>query len=206
LIGGLLAHATEGKLDDSLVEQLQNSISNAGANVGSWKDQIEASDWLDTQAPVYLLARGASLASCHEGRLLWEEAAKLPACAMSTGSFRHGPQEVTREGMRVILWIERERMRTQDLASAGDLRKLGVRVFSIGQNLPPKAGDLVLQIPSVPAEWQFVVDIIPVQIAAECLARVGNQDCDGFRLCQYIVQDEGGLISSETKLEGVTTE
>lgn len=205
MIGGLLAHAADSSVDNSLVAELQNAIAEAGARLGCWKEQIENSDWLDTKAPSYLLARGASLASCHEGRLLWEEAAKLPASAMSTGNFRHGPQEVIREGMRVILWIEREKMRVQDLALAADLRKLGVRVFAIGQNLPATSGDLVLQIPPIPAEWQFILDIIPVQIAAECLARLGNQNCDGFRLCPYIVEDEGGLISSETKLAGVAT-
>jgi glucosamine--fructose-6-phosphate aminotransferase (isomerizing) len=206
MIGGLLARATDGKVDDSLAAQLQSSIAGAGERLTSWKEQIEASDWLDTKAPLYLLARGASLAGCHEGQLLWEEAAKLPASAMSTGGFRHGPQEVIREGMRIALWIEREKMRLQDLALAADLRKLGVKVFAIGQNLPAKAADLVVQIPSTPAEWQFVLDIIPIQIAAECLARLGNQDCDGFRLCQYIVEDEGGLIGSEAKLQGVATE
>jgi glutamine---fructose-6-phosphate transaminase (isomerizing) len=205
MIGGLLARAAEGKVDDSLAAELQHSITSAGARLGSWSEQISASAWMDTNASTYLLARGASLASCHEGRLLWEEAAKLPASAMSAGSFRHGPQEVIREGMRVILWIEREKMRAQDLALAVDLRKLGVKVLAIGQDLPVTAGDLVLQIPAIPAEWQFVLDIIPVQVAAECLSRAGNQDCDAFRLCQYIVEDEGGLIPSEANLAGVPT-
>jgi glutamine---fructose-6-phosphate transaminase (isomerizing) len=199
LIGGLLAFATVGEIDDSLATQLQNSITGAGARIDSWRDQIEASGWLDTQAPMYLLARGASLATAQEGELLWEEAAKLPASAMPAGLFRHGPQEVLREGMCVALWIEREKMRSQDLALAADLQKLGIKVLAIGQDLPATAGDAVIQLPSTPAEWQFVLDIIPIQIASECLARLGNQNCDGFRLCQYIVENEGGLLGNETK-------
>ena len=73
-------------------------------------------------------------------------------------------------------------------------------MMAIGQDLPAEAGNLVLQVPSVPAEWQFVLDIIPVQIAAESLAALGNQNCDEFRLCQYIIEDEGGLLSSESPL------
>jgi len=140
------------------------------------------------------------LGSAFEGQLLWEEAAKLPASAMASGGFRHGPQEVVRDGMCVSLWIQKEKMRTQDLALAADLRRLGVKVMAIGQDLPAEAGNLVLQVPSVPAEWQFVLDIIPVQIAAESLAALGNQNCDEFRLCQYIIEDEGGLLSSESPL------
>ncbi|HEX4488409.1 MAG TPA: SIS domain-containing protein [Terriglobales bacterium] len=199
LIGGLLACATVSTVDDSLAAQLQNSIAGAGSRIDSWKAQIESSGWLDTQAPMYLLARAASLATANEGELLWEEAAKLPATAMPGGLFRHGPQEVLREGMCVALWIEREKMRAQDLALAADLKKLGIKVLAIGQELPATAGDVVIQLPSTPAGWQFVLDIIPIQIASECLARLGNQNCDGFRLCQYIVENEGGLLGTETK-------
>jgi glucosamine--fructose-6-phosphate aminotransferase (isomerizing) len=206
LIGALLAFATEGNFEDSLGTQLQSSLTSTAASLASWQEQIAASDWLDPQEPTYLLGRGASLASCHEGRLLWEEAAKLPASAMPTGGFRHGPQEVIRQGLRVALWIDGETMRTQDLALASDLRKLGVKVLLIGQDLPPDAGDLVLQLPPIRPEWQFLIDIIPIQITAERLAHAGNQDCDTFRLCQYIVEDEGGLIRPDMHLEGAARE
>jgi len=199
MIGALLACALEGGLDDSLTVQLQSSISGAAGRISSWREQIAASDWLDPHSPTYLLGRGASLATCHEGQLLWEEAAKLPASAMPTGAFRHGPQEVVREGLRIALWIDRETLRTQDLALAEDLRKLGVKVLLIGQDLPPNAGDVVLQLPPIKREWQFLIDIIPIQIAAELLAHAGNQDCDTFRLCQYIVEDEGGIIHADSK-------
>ena len=129
LVGGLLACAVEGKFDDSLGAQLQSSISATKTSLSSWREQIAASDWLDPQSPTYLLGRGASLATCHEGQLLWEEAAKLPASAMPTGAFRHGPQEVVRQGLRIALCIDRETLRTQDLALAKDLRKLGVKVL-----------------------------------------------------------------------------
>jgi glucosamine--fructose-6-phosphate aminotransferase (isomerizing) len=200
LIGGLLACAIEGTLDDSLGAQLKNSISASAKSLSSWREQIAASDWVDPQSPTYLLGRGASLATCHEGQLLWEEAAKLPASAMPTGAFRHGPQEVVRKGLRIALCIDRETLRTQDLALAKDLRKLGVKVLSIGQDLPADAGDLVLQLPAIKQEWQFLLDIIPVQMTAEVLAQVNHQDCDTFRLCQYIVEDEGGIIPAGLKL------
>jgi len=206
MIGGLLASAIDGGLDNSLGVEIQSAASGAAASLSTWREQIVASDWLDPQAPTYLLARGAALGNCHEGRLLWEEAAKLPASAMPTGGFRHGPQEVVRQGLRIALWIDRETMRAQDLALAADLRKLGVKVLLIGQDLPSDAGELILQIPPIRREWQFLIDIIPIQIAAELLAHAGNQDCDTFRLCQYIVEDEGGIIPREARLERVAKE
>ena len=204
LIGGLLAVATEGKLTDSLTAELQSALTSLGTKLSSWKEQIETSAWLDSKAPIYLLARGASFASANEARLLFEEAAKMPATAVSSSNFRHGPQEVIRRGMRFAVWIDKDKSRNQDLAMAKDLSRLGAKVLTIGQDLPASAGDLVLQLPSIRAEWQFVSDIIPIQMAAECLARFGNQNCDEFRLCEYIVEDEGGLIGPDTKLEEVT--
>jgi glucosamine--fructose-6-phosphate aminotransferase (isomerizing) len=203
MVGALLAHSMRKPLDDSLGLELHNSISSVATSLSPWREQIRLSDWLDVRASYYLLGRGSSLASCHEGRLLWEEAAKLPASAMSTGSFRHGSQEVIREGFRIALWIDRERMRIQDLALADDLRRLGVKVLLIGQDLPRDAGDVVLRIPSIRREWQFLIDIIPIQLAAELLAHAGNQDCDTFRLCQYIVEDEGGIIHPDTGATGI---
>src|SRR4051812_25549350 len=52
LVGGLLALATEDKFTDSLAMQLQNAFTALGAKLNSWKEQIEASDWLDTEAPM----------------------------------------------------------------------------------------------------------------------------------------------------------
>ena len=64
----------------------------------------------------------------------------------------------------------------------------------IGQKLPEDTEDLVFQLPEIPSEWQFLVDIIPAQLAAENLARLSGVDCDSFRYCSYIVEDEWGLL------------
>jgi len=122
---------------------------------------------------------------------------KSPATAMNTGSFRHGPQEMVAAGARFGIWIDAERMRGQDLAVARDLRKLGAAVMLIGQDIPQDAGDLVFQLPSVLPSWQFLVDIIPAQLAAEKLARLSGVDSDTFRYCSFIVEDEYGLLPEE---------
>jgi len=98
------------------------------------------------------------------------------------------------EGSRFGMWIDGRRMRGQDLAVAKDLRRLGASVMLIGQDLPEDAGDLMFQLPEIPPEWQFLIDIIPAQLASERLARVSGVDCDSFRLCSYIVEDDWGLL------------
>jgi glucosamine--fructose-6-phosphate aminotransferase (isomerizing) len=194
LAAALLAVEACGHSARSVQDKLSQSLGDAAVAIPEWRNAIETSGWLgDGSGFTYFLGRGASLASCHEARLLWEEAAKKPATALTSGGFRHGPQEIVRKGMSAGIWIDAERMRSQDLDLARDLRKLGARVLLIGQQLEESAGDCVLRLPAIPAQWQFLIDIIPIQIAAERLAAVQGEDPDSFRLCSYIVEDESGL-------------
>jgi glucosamine--fructose-6-phosphate aminotransferase (isomerizing) len=195
LAGSLIATVAVGRLDEVLVRTLTESLASTKYAMPLWQEQIETMTWLNRDAPTYFLARGGSLASCHEARLLWEEAAKAPASSLSTGGFRHGPQEMVHEGLRVAMWLHGEKVRTEDLAVAADLRRNGSRVFLIGQGLDINAADLVISLPTIPPRWQFLVDIIPVQIAAERLSRLRGVDCDAFRLCPYIVEHAGGLTA-----------
>jgi glucosamine--fructose-6-phosphate aminotransferase (isomerizing) len=195
LAGALLACEATGHLDPLLHDELSQALASAGAAIPEWRKTIEQSGWLgDGTGATYFLARGAGLASCHEARLLWEEASKMPATALTAGGFRHGPQEIVRAGFRAGIWIDAERMRNQDLDLARDLRQLGARVLLIGQGLDERAADCVLRLPLIPSQWQFLIEIIPIQIAAERLAILRGEDPDSFRLCSYIVENEGGLI------------
>jgi glucosamine--fructose-6-phosphate aminotransferase (isomerizing) len=192
-----LACAAVDSFDGKLAASLCSSVAETEHRIPNWQEQIAGNGWFAPGKLVHFLARGGSLGSCHEARLLWEEGAKSEATALGTGSFRHGPQEIVVKGARFGMWVDGQRSREQDLSVARDLRHLGASAILIGQDLPPDAGDLVFQLPQVPAEWQFMIDILPAQLAAEYLARLSGVDCDSFRICSYIVEDEYGLIGAE---------
>src|SRR5216683_2594073 len=197
LAAGVLAASVVGSFDGSLVDSLLQSFAAVGDELAAWQEQIENSAWLAPRSTAYFLARGSSLGSAYEARLMWEEGVKSPATAMGTGSFRHGPQEIVAKDVRFGIWIDGAKMREQDLAVARDLRKLGTRVMLIGQRLPDDAGDLVFQLPQIASEWQFLIDIIPAQLAAERLARLSGVDPDTFRLSSFVVEEESGLLPKE---------
>jgi len=194
---GALADLASSDTDVPALSLLPRALTEVEERLEGWHEQIAASPWLEQGVPYYFLARGMSLASCYQSRLLWEEGAKSPATAMNTSGFRHGPQETVRAGMRFGIFIDPLQMRDQDLAVADDLRSLGALVMLIGQRLPESSGHLVCQLPKLPPNWQFAVDIIPVQMAAEQLARLSGVDCDSFRVCSYIVEDEHGLLKKK---------
>jgi glutamine---fructose-6-phosphate transaminase (isomerizing) len=198
---GVLASSVIGSFDAALASSLSHSIAAAGRAIPAWQQQLEHSAWLAPRSTSYFLARGSSLGSAYEARLMWEEGVKSPATAMGTGSFRHGPQEIVAKDVRFGMWIDGTKMREQDLAVACDLCKLGARVMLIGQRLPDDAGDLVFQLPQIPSEWQFLIDIIPAQLVAERLARLSGADPDTFRLSSFVVEDESGLLPKRPNKE-----
>jgi len=207
LAAGMLAGALSGSVDlkgrtarnGCPTDSLSSAFAAAGDAIPGWQKQIENSAWLAPGCTTYFLARGSSLGSAYEARLMWEEGVKSPATAMGAASFRHGPQEIVQKDMRFGIWIDGARMRDQDLALARDLRTLGAQVMLIGQRLPEDAGDLVFQLPEIPSEWQFLIDIIPAQLVAERLARLSGSDPDTFRLCSFVVEDEAGLLPKTKK-------
>jgi glucosamine--fructose-6-phosphate aminotransferase (isomerizing) len=191
-----LAKAAVDSFGDQLSATLCSVAVEMAKRIPGWQTQIAGNDWFASGKVVHFLGRGGSLGSCYEARLLWEEGAKSEATALGTGSFRHGPQEIVVEGTRFAIWIDGKISREQDLSVARDLRRLGASVVLIGQNLPPEAADLVFQLPEVPVEWQFMIDIVPAQLTAEYLSRLSGVDCDSFRVCSYIVEEEYGLIGT----------
>ena len=191
---GALAAATVGSFDSHLTKSLSQTLVETERAMVSWQQQIADTAWLVPNGIYYFLARGPSLGSCNEARLMWEEGVKSPATALGAGSFRHGPQEMVAKDMRFGLWINGQVMREPDLAVARDLKRLGASVMLIGQDLSESAADLVFQLPEVRPNWQFLIDIIPAQLAAEKLSRLSGVDCDSFKLCSYIVEDDSGLL------------
>jgi glutamine---fructose-6-phosphate transaminase (isomerizing) len=188
-----IAAVVAGTFDTQLTSKLLEAIASTAENIPGWQQQLAKSPWLLPGATYYFLARGASLASSCGAQLLWEEGVKVAAVAMGTDSFRHGPQEIVTAGMRFAMWID-DRLCEGDLAVARDLRHLGASVMLIGSGIPADAGDLVMQLPPWPAGWQFLMDIIPAQLAAEALSRLSGADCDSFRFASYVVKGETGLL------------
>lgn len=185
---------------ESVAASLIRTVGAAEQQLMPWQQQLHDSSWLATGAPYYFLARGPSLGTSQEARLLWEEGVKTPATAMSTSSFRHGPQEIVTRGVRFCIWIDQSQMRDKDLSVARDLRELGASVMLIGERLPRNAADLACELPCSPLHWQSVIDILPIQLAAERLSRISGVDCDSFRLCSYIVEDEDGLLPKKSEV------
>ncbi len=139
-------------------------------------------DFLRIGSPLYLLARGPSLASANLGALLFHEVAKTPAIAMSAGQFRHGPVEVAGEHFRAIIIGSQKATAELDAALAQDLLEAHSQVCRIG------APD------NVPARFAPVAEIIPLQLAAYQTAKLRGIPLGHFRFAPAITLSETGFI------------
>lgn len=194
LAGGLIVAQSRGEDLDALRSQLRKTLEQADKSMSGWSEALRQSDWLSAEPhATFLLARGPSLASCHEARLLWEEVAKAPATALPTGGFRHGSQEAIHAGSRICIWLDQKALRREDQSLIAGLRAAGAKVMAIGNQIAGAGADLALDVPSAPPGWQFLVDIFPAQLASEQLARLRGEDCDTFRFCAYVIEDESGI-------------
>jgi glutamine---fructose-6-phosphate transaminase (isomerizing) len=188
-----LSSMVAGRFHPAFTADISGAIEETKKKIPSWREQLAKSCWLMPGATYYFLARGPNLASSTEAQLLWEEAVKMPAVALGTDAFRHGPQEAITSGMRVGIWID-DHAREADYAVVRDLRSLGAVVMAVGSDLPSGTGDLTIDFPYWPSGWQFLMNILPAQLAAERLAALSGVDCDAFRYASYVVEDSYGLL------------
>lgn len=194
LVGGMLAAASTGIAMEPTAEALHKAFSEVDGRLSEWRDEIRRSDWLPSEYPTFFLARGGSMASSYEARLLWLEVAKAASTSMTTSTFRHGPQEILANGAaRIAVWLDPERSNAHDNRLISDLRKYRCATMVIGQNIEPDPRELRIALPAIAADWQFLIDIVPIQIAAEMYGEQRGFDCDRFLISSYVVESDGGL-------------
>ena len=194
LTGQLLASAFKASFSKSKISKsLKQSLNLVIPEIFQWKEIIEQSDWLNKDYSSYFLARGTNLSSAFESMLIWQEGAKQPASAMTTGAFRHGPQEVLINRINIGIWVDQEITRENDFKLINDMHAHGVRILTIGNNLPADLKGLKIEMPGILYSFQPIINIIPMQLAVDRFANKKGVDCDSFRFCNFVVEHEGGL-------------
>ena len=134
---------------------------------------------------LYVLGRGPSLGSAHEGALLFHETARTPATPMSCAAFRHGPVEVISSQIRAFIFATQPETRALDEQLGEDLRILGTMVK-------------VISIPHLEGPWACVFEVIPIQFAAVRLAESRGVPPASFQFSPAVTVDETGFENPAT--------
>ncbi len=130
-------------------------------------------------ARIYLLGRGASLASVNEGVLLFHEAARTPAVGMSCAQFRHGPVEAVTPDMVALVFASQPETKDLDEQLAADLNQLGATARVVS--------------PGIAGPWACVLEIVAVQVAAAKLAHHRGLGAGDFQYAPLVTTTETGF-------------
>jgi glutamine---fructose-6-phosphate transaminase (isomerizing) len=149
---------------------------------------------LDSRAPLYMLGRGAALASVSAGMLLMHEVSKRPAVGMSCAQFRHGPVEVVDEDFHGVVFTSQKATAAVDIALAEDLMHIGGKVRCIGpcggkSNIAP----MCAWPHDVPARFASILEIAPLQILAYEGALARGVRPGQFRFAPAVTRSETGF-------------
>jgi glutamine---fructose-6-phosphate transaminase (isomerizing) len=188
----LLGAAVLGELDRGWREDAESAIQAVETFLqekDAWGHAWES--FLGEAASLYLLGRGAAMATALEGALLFQETAKMSVVGMNAAAFRHGPVEVTGKDFRAVLFASQEPTRRLDESLAEELTGFGAGVCLIGPGKRPESSLLLdLQLPQVPDFLAPLVEIAPMQIAACRTAVRKGQTLDEFRFATPVTRDE----------------
>ncbi len=156
-------------------------------------------EFFDQPPYVVLMARGADLASAHQGALTLKEVARLAAEPMSAGQFRHGPIEIIHPDHRYILFARRgatgsrSGSRTADLMLrlGEDIRTHGGRVLLIADRAVETAPNLRwIQTQPLPLGLGTLVDSVLIQLLAHALALRAGIEPGRFWIAEPVMRRE----------------
>lgn len=121
---------------EALPEQLRRAFSL------DWSPLVEG---LANAHDLFVLGRGYGLAAAQEAALKLKETCALHAEAFSSAEVRHGPMELVGPDLPVLLFAQQDDALAGALATAGEFRKRGARVWTAA---PGASGHGVLPIVS----------------------------------------------------------
>ena len=145
-----------------------------------WQSRIEPiSDFLGPCETLAYLGRGHSLSTACTAALITEESSKVFCMGVSAAQFRHGPIELARPGLKVVIFAGSGPTRRLNENFSGELAGHGAQVVLI--TAQPQAGLdsanlLQSAIPTAPASLLPILEIVPIQLLTIPLA-----EARGFR-------------------------
>jgi len=174
-VGKVLAGATPGAACEALSREAERaavSIERLLATEGLG-DEVLA--WLGPREDVVVLGRGPARAAAEMAALTLKEAVGLPAEALESAQFRHGPLELAGPNLAAIVIATERETELLDRALARELRQVGAAVFEVTREegvltAPASSAALHVGIGAIDRSIASAVSILPIQLLAHRLA------------------------------------
>jgi len=150
-----------------------------------------AAEFFNRPPYVALLARGADLASAHQGALMFKEVVRLGAEAMGAGQFRHGPIEIINPIHRYIVFGRDGKTGRLLTKLADDIRSHGGRLVLItDQTFGDITNVRLLRVAPLPHFLGTLVDSVYIQLLVHELALRAGLEPGKFWLATDVTREE----------------
>ena len=184
---------------DEMLEELQkipSTVEQVLQEVIAKREEL--CDFIGDSRPIYLLGRGASLASAHGGALVIEETSRRPVVPMASGLFRQGPIEVADERFRGIVFEGSGETQRLSRRLAEDLINKGCGIVWVGSR--PIPGALNIEVPDMAGYLLPTVEILPCQVLAQDLAVRAGITPGSVRYIEKVITSEEGIQANENRI------
>jgi glucosamine--fructose-6-phosphate aminotransferase (isomerizing) len=167
--------------------RLQDAATAAASYLAHWETYVSSlAEMLQGVRHLFLVGRGSSLAAVGAGALIIKEADHIHAEGMSSAAFRHGPLEMLREDIFVLVFAGNKRTLQFNSRLLGDIREQRGRAQLVGDNRDVPA----FQLGASPDIVRPILEILPVQMITLALAVVAGRDPGVFELARKITTTE----------------
>jgi len=167
--------------------ELQQAAPAAEGYLSNWKGHVQSlAEPLHGIRHLFLVGRGASLATVGTGALIVKESDHFHAEGMSSAAFRHGPFEMLSEESFVLVFTGDERTRDLNQRLLEDIREQQGRAELVAED----ATVAPCALPAVSTSIQSIVEILPVQMITLALAAQAEREPGRFELASKVTTTE----------------
>jgi glucosamine--fructose-6-phosphate aminotransferase (isomerizing) len=169
-----LGAALCGQTPDRVVDEVERTARLAEEYLASWREHVQVLlPLMQGVRHVFLVGRGPSLASVGNGALILKESSHVHAEGMSAASFRHGPIEMMREDVFVLVFSGPPATSALNEKLTMDIRGAGWRAALVGESAEPGP----FRLPASP-----ILEMLPVQMISLALATLAGHEPGRFTI------------------------
>lgn len=160
-------------------------------HIGALLDAADSirSLWLETledARSLYFLGHGPNAITARHCAMMVGEWAKRPVAHTSIGAFRHGYIEAVEKGMGIVIFAPPSDSQISAYTLAKELAEYGATVLVVENGHARRVNDVPASAFTIDPYLAPFLDVIPVQLFAEALAR-HNQIPPGFRYIAKVI-------------------
>jgi glucosamine--fructose-6-phosphate aminotransferase (isomerizing) len=155
--------------------------------LGRWQEHVSDLEVaLKSVRRIFITGRGPSLAVAETGGLILKESVRYPAEGMSCAAFRHGPFEVLRKDVLVVVLTGAAHTGALNRRLIEDVRQAGGRAECIDDRDTATA----LRIPPVSDRLRPIMEILPIEMMTLALGIIVGREPGKFELATKVTATE----------------